>query len=150
VFHIVLDKQSGFISCLLLKSAALSCFLLSHQMNCSQNSHFLPKLEHNSDCEGFRMYYYLRILRMRKVMFWSLCIYLYVCYSHNKKSIKPWDRSGSRSWQGTKKVAAAKVCALPSARSSCCMLFPQKSLMIHLKGQMSDWAFNGLEDSWMH
>jgi len=28
---------------------------------------------------------------MRKVMFWSLCIYLcvFVCYSHNSKSIKP-------------------------------------------------------------
>jgi len=26
---------------------------------------------------------------MRKVMFWSLCIYLYACYSHNSKSIKP-------------------------------------------------------------
>jgi len=29
---------------------------------------------------------------MRKVMFWSPCIYLficYACYSHNKKSFKP-------------------------------------------------------------
>jgi len=30
---------------------------------------------------------------MRKVMFWSPCIslflYLYACYSHNSKSIKP-------------------------------------------------------------
>jgi len=26
---------------------------------------------------------------MRKVMFCSPCIYLYACYSHNSKSIKP-------------------------------------------------------------
>jgi len=26
---------------------------------------------------------------MRKVMFWSPFIYLYACYSHNKKSMKP-------------------------------------------------------------
>jgi len=65
---------------------------------------------------------YLRILR--KVIFWSLCIYLFVCYWHNSKSIKPnrmkwwddwllsgdhlirfWDGSGQRlrSWKGTKK-----------------------------------------------
>jgi len=72
-----------------------------------------------------------------------LFIYLYVCYLHNSKSIKlnrmkfggmigyypgtiwlDWDRSGQRprSWKGTKKVAAAKVCTLPSARSSCKMV----------------------------
>jgi len=28
-------------------------------------------------------------LKMRKVMFWSPCIYLYACYSYNSKSIKP-------------------------------------------------------------
>jgi len=61
-------------------------------------------------------------LKMRKVMFWSPCIYLYACSSHNTKSFKQesheiwwddwllsgdhlirfWDQSGQRStsWKG--------------------------------------------------
>jgi len=85
------------------------------------------------------MYLYLRIRECRRLCF-DRCIFICMCVIRITQQLLnriawnllgwlviirgPFDKilgsigSQSRSWKGTKKVAAAKVCALPSARSS--------------------------------